>query len=75
MVTDEDGRVLYNKSELEDIELKKSDDRDTALEKINQEPVLTQWQKVKKITGVFISTKVSGQFQVLSGDCCWKKFR
>lgn len=37
MVTDEDGRILYNKSELEDIELKKSDDRDTALEKINQE--------------------------------------
>ena len=28
-------RILYNKSELEDIELKKSDDRDTALEKIN----------------------------------------
>ena len=41
MVTDEDGRILYNKSELEDIELKKSDDRDTALEKINQECAYT----------------------------------
>ena len=41
MVTDEDGRILYNKSELEDIELKKSDDRDAALEKINQECAYT----------------------------------
>ena len=37
MVTDEAGRILYNKSDLEDVKLEKSDDRDTALEKIDQE--------------------------------------
>ena len=41
MVTDEDGRILYNRNSLENIELEKSDDRDTALEKINQECAYT----------------------------------
>ena len=41
MVTDEDGTILCNKSSLENIELKKSDDRDTALEKISQECAYT----------------------------------
>ncbi len=37
MVTDKDGTILYNKSSLENIELERTDDRDTALEKISQE--------------------------------------
>lgn len=41
MVTDEDGTILYNKSSLENIEMKKSDDKDTALEKISQECAYT----------------------------------
>lgn len=41
MVTDEDGTILYNKSSLENIELERTDDRDTALEKISQECAYT----------------------------------
>ena len=54
MVTDEDGRILYNKSELEDIELKKSDDRDTALEKINQECAYTMAESKEKNWGFYL---------------------
>ena len=54
MVTDEDGRILYNKSELEDIELKKSDDRDTALEKINQECAYTMAESKENNWGFYL---------------------
>ena len=54
MVTDEDGRILYNKSELEDIELKKSDDRDTALEKINQECAYTMAESEENNWGFYL---------------------
>ena len=54
LVTDEDGRILYNKSELEDIELKKSDDRDTALEKINQECAYTMAESKENNWGFYL---------------------
>ena len=54
MVTDEDGRILYNKSELEDIELKKSGDRDTALEKINQECAYTMAESKENNWGFYL---------------------
>lgn len=54
MVTDEDGRILYNKSELEDIELKKSDDRDIALEKINQECAYTMAESKENNWGFYL---------------------
>lgn len=54
IVTDEDGRILYNKSELEDIELKKSDDRDTALEKINQECAYTMAESKENNWGFYL---------------------
>ena len=54
MVTDEDGSILYNKSELEDIELKKSDDRDTALEKINQECAYTMAESKENNWGFYL---------------------
>ena len=54
MAKDEDGRILYNKSELEDIELKKSDDRDTALEKINQECAYTMAESKENNWGFYL---------------------
>ena len=36
MVTDETGRILYNRNEIEDIEPEETGDRDDALEKISQ---------------------------------------
>ena len=54
ILTEENGRILYNKSELEDIELKKSDDRDTALEKINQECAYTMAESKENNWGFYL---------------------